>query len=134
MNQKRLAEAVDLAGRVGHVFIATSDPGGKAHLGAARRLSLGDENRVVVSEWLCPETLTNLKQNPFISLVVWDVTADHGFQILGKLQGMNDLEMLNGYSPDLDKKSSIPQVYRELFVQADQILDFKIAPHSDLEE
>ena len=93
MNQKRLAEAVDLAGLVGHVFIATSDLSGKPHLGAARRLSLGAENRVV---GLCPETLNNLKGNPYISLVVWDVAADQGFQILGKLQEMNDLEMLNG--------------------------------------
>ena len=134
MNQERLAEAVGLAERVGHVFIATADRSGKAHLGAARRLSLGAGGRVVVSEWLCPETLNNLKQNRFISLVAWDVLADHGFQLLGKLQEMNDLEMLNGYSPDLAKNSPIPQVYRELFIQVDQILDFKIAPHSDLEE
>jgi uncharacterized protein len=60
MNQKRLAEAVDLADRVGHVFIATADLSGKAHLGAARRLSLGAGNRVVVSEWLCLETLNNI--------------------------------------------------------------------------
>jgi hypothetical protein len=47
---------------------------------------------------------------------------------------MNDLEMLNGYSPDLAKKSPIPQVYRELFVYVDQVLEFTIGPHSDLEE
>ena len=51
-----------------------------------------------------------------------------------KLREMKDLEMLNGYSPDLEKKEPIPQVERELVVQVDQILEFKIAPHSDLEE
>ena len=134
MNPQGLAEAVDLAERVGHVFIATANLSGKVHLGAARRLHLGAGNRVVVSEWLCPETLNNLKENRSLSLVVWDVAADHGFQLLGNLQEMNDLEMLNGYSPDLAGKSPIPQVYRELFVHVDQILRFTIAPHSDLEE
>jgi hypothetical protein len=47
---------------------------------------------------------------------------------------MKDLEMLNGYSPDLAKKGPIPQVYRELVVQVNQILEFKLAPHSDVEE
>ncbi len=134
MNPKRLTEAVDLADQVGHVFIATADPSGKPHLGAARRLSLGAENRLVVSEWLCPETLNNLQVNRSISLVAWDAVADQGFQILGELQEMKDLEMLNGYSPDLAKKGPIPQVYRELVVQVNQILEFKLAPHSDLEE
>ena len=134
MNPKRLAEAVELAARVGHVFLTTADPSGKPHLGAARRLSPGGENRVVVSDWLCPETLNNLKDNPLISLVAWDVAADQGFQLLGKLRKMEDLEMMNGYSPDLAKKDPLPQVYRELLVQVEQILEFKIAPHSDLEE
>jgi hypothetical protein len=34
MNPQRLAEAVDLALRVGHVFIATANLSGMAHLGA----------------------------------------------------------------------------------------------------
>ena len=134
MDPKRLTEAVALALRVGHVFIATADLSGKSHLGAARRLSLGGNNRVVVSEWLCPETLNNLQRNRFISLVAWDVAADQGYQILGELQEMKVPEMLNGYSPDLAMKGPIPQVYRELVVQVTQILEFKLAPHSDLEE
>jgi hypothetical protein len=134
MKPQTLAEAVELAARIGYVFIATADLSGRAHLAAARRLSLDEENHVLVSEWLCPETVINLRTNRFVSLVAWDAAADRGFQLLGKLREMKDLEMLNGYSPDLEKKEPIPQVERELVVQVDQILEFKIAPHSDVEE
>ncbi|RPH89257.1 MAG: pyridoxamine 5'-phosphate oxidase family protein [Desulfobacteraceae bacterium] len=134
MKPQTLTEAVEMAARVGYVFIASADLSGRPHLAAARRLSLGAENQVVVSDWLCPETVINLQNNRFISLVAWDAAADQGFQVLGKLREMKDLEMLNGYSPDLEKKGPIPQVDRELVVQVDQILEFKIAPHSDVEE
>ncbi|MBI5585964.1 MAG: pyridoxamine 5'-phosphate oxidase family protein [Deltaproteobacteria bacterium] len=134
MNPQTLAEAVALAGRIGHVFIATADPSGRAHLAAARRLTLGPEKQVAVADWLCPKTVLNLRQNPFLSLVAWDPAADQGFQLLGELQEMKDLEMMNGYSPELEKKGPIPQVDRELVVRVDEILEFKIAPHSDQEE
>ena len=134
MNPQSLAEAVALAARIGYVFIATADTSGKPHLAAARRLTRRKGHQVAVSDWLCPETVVNLRQNRSLSLVAWDPVADHGFQLLGTLAEMNDLEMLDGYSPDLEKKGPIPQVDRELLVQVEQVLEFKIAPHSDREE
>jgi hypothetical protein len=134
MNPRTLTEAVNLAGRIGHVFIATADPSGQAHLTAARRLALGPEKQVLVSDWLCPKTVVNLQRNRLLSLVAWDPATDHGFQLLGELQEMKSLEMMNGYSPELERKGPLPQVDRELVVRVDQILEFKIAPHSDLEE
>lgn len=134
MNPQHLTEAVALAGRIGHVFIATADPSGQAHLTAARRMSLGPDKQVAVSDWLCPRTVENLQQNRLVSLVAWDPATDHGFQLLGKLQDLRNLEMMDGYTPELEKKGPIPQVDRELVVRVDQILEFKIAPHSDVEE
>jgi hypothetical protein len=134
MNPKSLTAALDLAGRVGHVFMATADLSGKPHLAAARRLTRDRERRVMVSDWRCPETVNNLQHNRSLALVVWDSASDQGFQLLGTLQEMRDLEMLDGYSPDLEEKGPIPQVDRELVVQVDQVLEFTIAPHSDREE
>jgi hypothetical protein len=48
MSWPALTEAVALAGKVGHVFIATADPSGRAHLAAARRLSPGPGKQVSV--------------------------------------------------------------------------------------
>ena len=64
MNPKRLTEAVDLAAEVGHVFIATADLSGRPIWRAARKLSLGAENQVVVSDWLCPETVNQSATQP----------------------------------------------------------------------
>jgi hypothetical protein len=47
---------------------------------------------------------------------------------------MTELEMMNGYSPALEKRSPIPQVNRRLLVRVEKIIEFKIAPHSDRED
>ena len=65
---------------------------------SARRIKWWYPTGYVPRRWI------NLQHNRFISLVAWDAAADQGFRILGKLQEMKDLEMLNGYSPDLEKK------------------------------
>jgi len=134
MNLKTLAQAVALAERVGHVFIATANASGRTHLAAARTLSYIPSDQVIVSDWFCPETVKNLHSNRFLSIVAWDAAADLGYQIQGELKAIKDLEMLNGYSPDLEKKPPIPQVDRELLVRVEKVLEFKIRPHSDLEE
>ena len=134
MKPGTLAKAVKLAGQKGYVFIATADNLGKTHLAAARTISIRPGNKISVSDWFCPQTMENLQTNNSLSIVAWDEKSDAGFQILGEVEAINDLAMLNGYSPDQTGKQSIPQVNRELLIKVDRIVDFKIAPHSDLEE
>ncbi len=65
-----LKKAVELAAKVGHVFIATSDADGWPHLAAARTLALREDGRIAVSEWFCPGTMSNLQSNRHVSVVV----------------------------------------------------------------
>lgn len=134
MNLQRLAEAADLAARVGHVFVATASSSGRTHLAAARTIALTPENHVAVSDWFCPETLQNIRSNSFLSIVAWDPARDYGFQILGELEELKDVAMLDGYAPGLDKRPPLPQVERQLLVHVDKVVEFKIAPHSDVED
>ncbi len=134
MNPKILSEAVEIAARIGYVFIATANASGRTHLTAARTLSYVPENQVVVSDWFCPETVRNLHSNRFLSIVAWDPSTDQGYQLQGELKALRDLEMLDGYSPDLEKKPPISQVDRELLVHIEKVVEFKILPHSDVEE
>ena len=134
MNPKTLAKAVALAEKLGHVFIATANASGRTHLAAARTLSYIPEDQVLVADWFCPETVKNLHSNRFLSIVAWEPSSDRGFQIQGELKALRDLEMLNGFSPELEKKPAIPQVERELLVRVERVVDFKIRPHSDLEK
>lgn len=54
--------------------------------------------------------------------------------MIGELEEIKDLGILDGYSPQVDGKASVPQVQRQLLIHIDRVLDFKRAPHTDAEE
>jgi len=134
MKTDSLQKAVRLAETTGCVFVATSDADGMPHLAAAGKLSYAGKKNVAVTEWFCPGTVANLDNNKYVSIVVWDKDADTGFQLLGRLEKIVDLGVLDGYAPALEKKPPLPQVQRQLLIRIEKILDFKLGPHSDVEE
>lgn len=134
MNLETLKNVERLAARAGHVFIATADVKGWPHVAAAGQLAITPEKHVMVTEWLCPGTTANLQVNPRLSLVVWDSAADVGYQLIGELEEIKDLGILDGYAPEVEGEASVPQVERQLLVHIDRVIDFKRAPHTDVEE
>jgi hypothetical protein len=129
-----LEKAVQLANKVGYVFIATADVNKRPHVAVARTLALKGEGQIAISEWFCPGTMSNLQSNPWVSVVVWDETTDEGYQILGEKEQMMDIGMLNGYTPEMKSKWPLPQVESQLVIHVTKVTDFKRAPHSDTEE
>lgn len=129
-----LEKAVELAEKVGHVFIATSDRDGWPHQAAARTLKLGENGRIDVREWFCPGTMENLQHNSHISIVVWEASSDTGYQLLGEVENMMDVGMINGYTPEMESKWPLPQIESQLLIRITRVTDFKRAPHSDIEE
>jgi hypothetical protein len=134
MNVETLKKAEQLAAKAAHVFVATADAKGWPHVAAAGRLALTPEKHVVVTEWFCPGTMANLQANPRLSLVVWDSAADVGYQLIGELEEIKDLGLLDGYAPQIERGTPVPQVERQLLVHIDRVFDFKRAPHTDVEE
>jgi hypothetical protein len=132
MKRDVIKKAVEMGKRLGHVFVATADPAGLPHVAAASRIEAEPEGRVAVSEWFCPGTLANLQANPNVSIVAWDHVSDTGFQILGVADGLEEMAVMDGLSPDLRKP--LPQVERKIHVRIEKIIDFSHAPHSDVEE
>ena len=131
MNTQRLQQAVDLAKKVGRVMLATSDSQGRPHMAAASKLELAEDNCVTVTEWFCPGTVANLAENKYVSIIVWDESCDSGYQMLGRLETIQDLGILDGYTQEEDTGPAIPQVQRQLLIQVDNIIDFRLGPHSD---
>ncbi len=129
-----LEKAVELAVKVGHVFIATSDEEGWPHVAAARTLVLREDGRIDVREWFCPGTMSNLQNNRHVSVVVWEAKSDTGYQLLGEVEQMMDIGMIDGYTPKMESKWPMPQVESQLLVRVSKVTDFKRAPHSDIEE
>ena len=129
-----LWKVMALAKTLPHVFIATADAGGLPHLASAERLSLAPDGRVVLADWFCPSTVTNVQQNPRVAIVVWHARADVGYQLLGEVERVRELGILDGYVPGKEGSPPVPQEERELEVRVDRILAFTHAPHSDVSE
>ena len=131
MKKTTLNQAVALAQKLQHVFVATTDGKGLPHLAAAGKLALTPGGRVTVAAWFCPTTVANLQKNRRVALVVWEPKEDLGYQLLGEAEKVEEIAMMNGYAPGIESKSPLPQVERQLLVRVDKIIDFKHAPHSD---
>lgn len=133
MKAEKLEEIVRLAEKVEHVLVATSDPGGMPHVTAAGKLELAPQGRVTVTEWFCPGTVANLHTNKCISVVVWAKDSDSGYQLLGRLDKIKDLGVLDGYAPGLEGDPPLPQVEKQLLIEVEKVIEFKLGPHSDVE-
>ena len=136
MKIEMLRETVRLAHAAGFVMIATSSEQGMPHITAAGRLELIDENEadIAVTEWFCPGTVANLQKNKHVSIVVWTKKLETGFQLLGQLTGVRDIGILDGYSPKREGEHPLPQVEKRLLIKVERILEFRLGPHSDVED
>lgn len=134
MQTDKLREVIRLAEKIGFAFVASADKNGAPHIAAAGKLTLADKDSVAVEEWFCPGTIANLNMNKHVSIVVWSKEPDNGYQLVGEVKKINDLGMLDGFSPALESAHPLPQVKKQLLIKIDKILEFKLAPHSDIED
>lgn len=131
MIESELDEAVQLAERAGCVLVATADTAGTPHVAVAGRLTAAGGDVVCVSAWFCPGTVENLQANRRVALVAWDRRDDHGLQLIGTVQAVNEAGVLDGFDPELEPSAPIPQVERVLRVNVEWVMHFSLAPHSD---
>ena len=129
-----LETAVNLTEKVKYILIASSDSKGLPHVAVAGEVTFVSGDHIIVKGWFCPGTVANLQENNLIALVVWDAHTDKGYQLLGEAEKVEDLAMLDGYAPVIEDKSPLPQVERQLVMRVDKIIEFKHAPHSDIEK
>ena len=136
MKSDLLRQTVRMAQTAGFVMIATAGEGGMPHITVAGRLELTDEEGadIAVTEWFCPGTVSNLQKNKQISIVVWTRKMETGYQLLGELEGVQDVGILDGYSAKLEGEHPMPQVEKRLLIKVEKILEFRLGPHSDVED
>jgi hypothetical protein len=132
MKTASLSQVIELAGKLGHLLVATVGPDGMPHIAAAGNISQSGES-VEVTAWFCPATVENLRTSKAVALVIWDAERDLGYQLLGLADQVFEVAQLDGYLPDLDERLPLPQVARKLLIRVTGILEFKLAPHSDIE-
>jgi len=130
----QLQKVVALAEKIQHVFVATADGKGLPHVAAAGTLTAAPAGRLAVAAWFCPGTVTNLGQNRLVAIVVWDQADDFGYQLLGEVEKVEEVAVMDGYIPGEDEIRPLPQIERQLIVRVDKVIAFRHAPHSDIEE
>ena len=123
-------EIASLCKRVKTAYIASSSQSGEPHLAVADNLLIADDEHIVFSSWFCYQTIENLKDNPSVSLVMWDSKVNSGYQLLGNVEKIDDGAILNGFAPDKEE-AGFPQVESRLTIRIKKILRFNLGPHSD---
>jgi hypothetical protein len=76
----------------------------------------------------------NLFENPSVSLVIRDSQSDTGYQVVGTSEQIENMAILGCWTPEADGNTAVPQVERRVLVKVDRIIDFRHAPHNDIEE
>lgn len=128
-----LNEAMEMAKRIGYVFLTTADRTATPHLSIVQPISLDHQDRLKLMAWFCQYSLKNLQENSKVTVVVWDPVKDIGYQLLGTIDDMQEVAELDGYAVGLEEKKHFPQVEWKILVRVEHILNFQKAPHIDVE-
>ncbi len=118
MNTSVFEQAYALAEDRQHLMMSTTDRSGIPHITSVGGFESLSSDRIVLSDWHCPATLVNLQYNNQISLVVWDIVTDHGYQLTGQVEAVRPA------NPGSDP---------ELVVRVNQAFTFNHRGHNDLE-
>lgn len=122
-----IEDAIKIARRAGEIYVATS--GEYPHIATARKVSAAEDGRIRISEFFCPGTLENLEKNRKIAMSAYEKQSGRGYQLLGEVEEIHDLAMLDGFAGD--DLPAVPQVERELQIKVHSVLNFSGGPHTD---
>lgn len=131
MNSTQLERAIELGKRVEHFFVALVGAGGFPYVNSARRIEQVAANQFALEEWICPLTVQHLSEHPKMTVLIWDPAADDGYEILGEVLMFESQAVLNGFAPEVERDTYLPQVKRQLIIRAEKITAFSHALRCD---
>jgi hypothetical protein len=105
----------------GGVLVATTSPeDGTPRLAAVDDATL-EGQRLRLVGWFANAIVDNLERNPRLTVVVSPPGGGPGFQILGRIEGIEDQSVLDGFDSGR-QPPGLPQVRRVLQVQTEEVL------------
>lgn len=134
MDITMLEKAVNIGQMTGYVFLATADYNGQPNIAIVPEISIFPEGRIALRKWFCPTTIDNIKKNNRVSCVIWDSKNDKGYQLQGRANDIEDMAMMDGYSPKEEMHCHYPQVERQLIIEVSEIFNFKRIVRCNKEE
>lgn len=122
---KTLKDIIEITEKQSIAFMATADSDGNPYVTKVENIALVHHDCLKITSWFCPKTMENLMETRNISLVIWHVYQDVGFQLLGGVEKMEEAALLDGYAPEMEEKMPIPQIQWQLLVRVDRIGEIK---------
>jgi hypothetical protein len=111
-------------------FVASADQRSRPHLAASRGLKVPDAEHVVFEAWFCRKTLENVAEVPRVALAVIDAATGGGYQLVGTVEKVIPIGILDGYAPEAEAPGT-PQVESRMVVRVEEIMEFSTGAHTD---
>ena len=90
-------EAKKIIARVMPAFVATASKTGKPNVSPKGSFQVLDDEHVVFAEIASPQTIANIRENPQVSILVFDPDTFGGCRISGKAQIIESGELLDSF-------------------------------------
>ncbi|KYC51565.1 MAG: Pyridoxamine 5'-phosphate oxidase [Candidatus Methanofastidiosum methylothiophilum] len=118
---------IDLIQQQHLAFVSTSTINGIPNVSPKGSISVLDKSKLVFAEIASPRTISNLKDNPNISLYVLDRENNRGVQIKGKASLMNTGPIFENISKLLkEKMPQLPPANYAVLIDVTEIFPYKM--------
>jgi general stress protein 26 len=134
MDQEKLKTIERMSNTDSLTLMATADAHGHPHVTAAHGMHMRPNRRVELTDWFCPGTVHNVRENSHVSIIIWDQRQDRGYQLQGEVENIAQQGVMDGYSPQTDNRPPAPQIRRRIIVALTRASEFRREPHIDREE
>lgn len=113
----------------GTAVVASANGSGQPHL-ALGTVGTVSEDRLVFENWLCYQTLENVRENPKVAIAVIAPGIRIGYQFSGTVIETVDVAMMDGFQPGA-KPAGEPQTMSRLVIRVEKIVAFCEGLHLD---
>ncbi len=88
-------EAKKIIAEIHPAFVATASKDGKPNVSPKGSFRVLDDEHVVFAEMASPRTIANLRENPQVSAIVFDLAARKGCRIWGKAEILDSGDLVD---------------------------------------
>lgn len=116
--------------RTAIAVVASTNSNGQPHLalGTVCKGDVGDQ--LAFENWLCYQTLDNVRENPRVTVAVIVPEERIGYQFSGRVVDTVDVAIMDGYQPEA-KPAAQPQVMSRLVIRVEKVAAFCEGLHID---
>lgn len=102
---KLTEEAKKIIAEFGPALIATASKTGKPNVSPKGSFRALDDDYVVFANIASPRTMTNLKENPQLTAIIFDRSTRKGCRIWGRAEILDSGELFDSLSTEFAKRS-----------------------------